>query len=269
MTLLAGKVAVVTGAGRGIGRAVAKAFASEGAAVAVAARSSGEINRVSAEIQNQGGLAISVRTDITLDNDVDSLFGQVRSDLGEVDILVNNAGCLGPMGRVWETEPADWLATFDVNVTGMVRCLRAVLPAMSDRGFGKIINVGSDAGWSDYWAATNSEHTAYAASKAAVRRMSSVVAEQVKSLGVNVNCLGVSADTRMSMEARRQLGILRAEAPPGSDEISVETGISAEENVDAFLFLASSLSDHITGQYIEANSLRTSMRNIASDREGR
>ena len=256
MGQLDGKVAVVTGAGRGVGRAVAEAFAAEGAAVGLAARSQDEIEQVAAAIRSREGRALPVQTDVASQADVDRLFDQVRSELGSVEILINNAGLLGPIDHVWETDSAAWLEALDVNVVGCVRCIQAVLPAMITRRYGKIINVGSDAGHSDYWAATNFEHTAYAASKAAVRRMSEVVAEQVRKYGINVNCVGVSADTDMSNAARRELARVRGE----QTNDSFEAGIAPDENTGTFVFLASPAADHITGQYFEANRLRTHMR---------
>ena len=133
MELLNGKVAVVTGAGRGIGRAIAEVFAAEGAAVALAARSADEIDRAAAEIRSQGGRALPISTDVTRQDDVESLFAQVYDELGEVDILINNVGILGPIDHMWETDPAAWQETFDVNVVGLVRCMRAILPEMIAR----------------------------------------------------------------------------------------------------------------------------------------
>ena len=261
MNLLKGKVAVVTGAGRGIGRAVAIALAGEGAAVALAARTADEIESAASEIRAGRGRALTVPTDVTRQTDVDVLFELVREKLGEVDILVNNAAIMGPAGNLWETDPAAWGTVFDVNVISMVRCARAVLPAMVSRRYGKIINVGSTAGYSDSWASRFPEQTAYGTTKAAIHRFSVCLAHQVKSDGVNVNCVGVSAHTRMSDEAREALARLRGEPPPPSvNEAPVEARTLPEENAPLFVFLASSLSDHITGQYLEANSLPARLR---------
>ena len=261
MGALEGKVAVVTGAGRGVGRAAAMAFATEGAAVALAARSLSEIEHVAGEVRTRGGRALAVATNVARREDVDTLFGRVSDELGPVDILVNNAAVMGPLGMLWETDPEAWRELFDVNVIGMVRCARAALPGMIARRYGRIINVGSNAGRSHSWAGEPPEILAYGASKAAVIRFSSGLAEQVKSYGVNVNCIGVGAHTRLSDETWQTVARLRGEpAPPTLDEVPVEECILPEENAALFVFLASPSSDHITGQYVEANSLPDRLR---------
>lgn len=261
MGLLEGKVAVVTGSGRGVGRAVALAFAAEGAAVAVTARSRNEIDGVADDIRAQGGRALAVPADVTNQEDVDVLFARVLAKLGQVDILVNNAATAGPEGMVWETDPAAWQETFDVNVTGIVRCVRAVLPSMIARRYGKIIIVGSGAGRDPNWAATCPELVAYGVSKAAVNHFSSCLAAQVKGYGINVNCIGVGAHTRLSYQHNQAMARLRGQPLPLPwDELPLEERVLPEENVAPFVFLASSLSDHITGQYIEANSLPDHLR---------
>ena len=262
MGLLTGKIAVVTGSGRGIGRAVVHAFAREGAAVAITARSTQELDRVAEEVHKLGGTCIVLPADVTRQEDVDRSFATVRKEMGQVDILVNNAGALGPIEHFEDADMDAWQEIFDVNVIGLARCIRAVLGTMVARRSGKIINVGSDAGWSDAWAASNFEHTAYAASKAAVIRLTEVLAAQVRSNGINVNCVGAWADTAMSVEARQHLARLRGEEPMGAlEEIPISKRVDPDENAPLFVFLASSLSDHITGQYIEANSLPDYLRN--------
>jgi NAD(P)-dependent dehydrogenase (short-subunit alcohol dehydrogenase family) len=262
MGLLTGRVAVVTGGGRGIGRAVALAFALEGAAVAITARSNQELDSVAEEVHTLGGICLALRADVGRQDDVDSFFATVQRELGQVDILVNNAGALGPIEHFEQADMDAWQDIFEVNVIGVARCIRAVLATMIERRSGKIINVGSDAARSDGWAASNFEHTAYAASKAAVIRLTEVLAVQLRPYGINVNCVGAWADTVMSVEARQRLAVLRGEKPMGAlEEIPLSERVDPEENAPLFVFLASSLSDHITGQYIEANSLPNYLRN--------
>ena len=256
MDLLAGKVAVVTGAGRGVGRAVAVEFAEAGAAVALAARTVDEIESVTEKIRASGSRAIAVPTDVTRQSEVDTLFAQTRDELGEVDILVNNAAIIGPTGKLWETNLTDWHEVFDINLFSMVRCASSALPSMVERGYGKIINVGSTAGWTDSWVPGNAEQAAYAATKAAIMRFSVCLAQQVKADGVNVNCVGVSANTRMSDEARLALARVRGTPPPPTmDDLPLDQQVLPERNAPLFVFLASSLSDNITGQYLEANQM--------------
>jgi len=261
MGLLEGKVAVIAGAGRGIGRAVAQAFAAEGAALALAARSAGEIQALAAELSARGTNAIAIPTDVTRAPEVQALFVRVRRELGAVDILVANAAANGPIGMVWETDPEAWLDVYNVNVVGMVRCVQAALPDMLERRRGKIILVGSVAGYSDAWAARRPELAAYGLTKAATNRLARMLSEQVKPYGINVNCIGVAARTRLDYEARTELARLNNEPPPLPPDRLVGTDRTLpEENAAPFVFLASNLSDHITGQYLEANTLPDSLR---------
>jgi len=261
MGLLQGKAALVTGAGRGIGRAVAMAFASEGARVILAARSLEEIEQVATEIRSAGGWAVAILADMSRQEDVDTLFSQAVTQAGQVDVLVNNAAIIGPTGMVWEVDPEAWQETFNVNVTSIARCCRAALPSMIRQRYGKIINVASDAGWRDSWAAEFPEQAAYGTSKAAVIRCSQLLAHQLKRHGVNVNCLGVSAHTRMGHDANVDLARARRQAPPAPyEEIPFERQVRPEENAGAFVFLASPLSDHVTGAYFEANELPDVLR---------
>jgi NAD(P)-dependent dehydrogenase (short-subunit alcohol dehydrogenase family) len=262
MALLSGKVAVITGAGRGLGRAVARAFTREGASVAISARSGDELDQVAGELRDFGGRCLALRADVTRQSEVDSLFAAVYQEYGHVDILVNNAGALGPIDHFWDTDIDAWQDLFDVNVIGVVRCTQAALKPMIAQRSGKIINVGSDAARSDSWAGSNYEHTAYATSKAAVIRLTELLAAQFRPNGINVNCVGAWADTAMSIEARQQIARLRGETPiTALDAIPAAEWVDPEENAPLFVFLASSLSDHITGQYLESNSLPNYLRN--------
>ena len=156
----------------------------------------------------------------------------------------------------WETEPEEWRRILDVNVLGAMLCCRAVLPSMIARRSGKIINVGSIAGWSDAWAAQCHEQMVYGASKAALMRFSACLAKQVSSYGININCVGVAAATRLSDEIAEELARQHeVSRPEPRNRIEGGERVGPEENVGAFIFLASSLSDHLAGVYFEANSL--------------
>jgi len=269
MDLLKDKVAVVTGAGRGIGRAVALAMAAEGAAVGLAARTSAEIESTAEEIRDGGGRALAVPTDVGRQEEVDALFAQVGNDLGDVDILVANAAVSEATGNLWEIDPNEWQRMFEINVLGVARCARAVLPAMIQRRYGKIIIVGSKAARSETWASRHNEQMGYAVTKAAVHRLGELLAEQVKPYAINVNCIGVAADTRLGEAAREAAAIRKGERPPPRlEDIPLEQRvILPEENVAPFIFLASRLGDHITGAYIEADTLPDTMRRQVMNRE--
>jgi NADP-dependent 3-hydroxy acid dehydrogenase YdfG len=178
---LAGQVAIVTGAGRGIGRAVAVALAAEGAAVALAARSRQQIAAVAAEIRQAGGRALAVPTDVTQDAAVEALVEQVVGELGgRLDLLVTAAG-VATFGPVAGTKPADWDAMLAVNLRATMVTCRAVLPPMVRQRRGTILNIASVAAVRVIPGAA-----AYSATKAAVVAFSRVLAEEVRHEGVRV-----------------------------------------------------------------------------------
>jgi NADP-dependent 3-hydroxy acid dehydrogenase YdfG len=184
---LSGKVALVTGAGRGIGRAIALAFAAEGAAVALAARSRADLAGVAGEIRERGGRALAVPTDVTQDGAVEALVEQVLSDLGRLDVLVTSAGTAS-FGTVADSKPGDWDAMLTLNLRAVMVCCRAVLPAMLRQRSGTILNVGSIA---SKRALPGS--AVYTATKTAVDAFSRVLAEELRPHGVRVGVLVAGA----------------------------------------------------------------------------
>ncbi|MGF6231069.1 NAD(P)-dependent dehydrogenase (short-subunit alcohol dehydrogenase family) [Inquilinus ginsengisoli] len=155
---LDGEVALVTGASRGIGAAAARALAARGAAVALTARSAGEIDGIARELRDSGGRAVAIAGDIGDVAWTGTLLRQATEALGAPTILVNNAGMVGPIGRILDCDPADWARNVTVNLLGAYAVLRAVLPGMIASGGGTMINVSSGAaenayeGWSAYCA---------------------------------------------------------------------------------------------------------------------
>src|SRR3712207_203963 len=140
----AGRVALVTGGGRGIGAATARLLARQGAAVALAARTEEEVVSVAAQIEARGGRALPLVVDVADDDSVASGFERVRSELGPVTILVNNAGTPGVPLPVAAMEPASWRRVFEVNATGAFLCAREALPQMAAENWGHIVNVSRD-----------------------------------------------------------------------------------------------------------------------------
>lgn len=191
---LEGKTALVTGGGRGIGRATALVLAGCGARVLVAARGEGEIRSVAAEIQWAGGDALAVSADIGREDDVQRLFAQV----GRVDILINNAGIIGPIAPLWDVNPSDWVENIAINLHGVFFTCRHALVGMVERDWGRIVNVssgaarGTTAGWS-----------AYSAAKAGVEALTGVLAREVAGRDIRVNAVrpGI-VDTEMQVEIR-------------------------------------------------------------------
>ena len=184
---LADRVAIVTGAGRGIGRAVAQALAREGAAVALAARTRGEVAAVAEAIRNAGGRALAVPTDVSQDAQVEALVDETVGQLGPVDILVNAAG-VAAFGPVAGAKPEDWDAMLAVNLRAVMVCCRAVLPPMLRRRSGTIVNVASVAAGRAIAGAA-----AYAATKAGVVAWSHVLAEELRADGVRVGVISPGA----------------------------------------------------------------------------
>ena len=140
---LEGQVALVTGGGRGIGRSIARELTDAGMRVAVAARSTGQVEETAQEID---GLAVTA--DVSKPEDVEAMTATVERELGPIDLLVNNAGVAPSRTLPWEEDPADWWRPYEINVLGAYLCCRAVLPGMIERGRGRIVNpFGDDAPW--------------------------------------------------------------------------------------------------------------------------
>jgi NADP-dependent 3-hydroxy acid dehydrogenase YdfG len=184
---LAGQVALVTGAGRGIGRAIALAFAAEGAAVALAARTRQDLAAVAAEVRERGGRALAVPTDVTQDAAVEKLVEEIVGDFGRLDILVTAAGTAS-FGPVAGAKPADWDAMLAVNLRAVMVCCRAVLPIMIRQRRGTILNVASVAAHRAIPGGA-----AYAATKAGVVAWSRVLAEELRAERVRVGVLSPGA----------------------------------------------------------------------------
>lgn len=180
---LEGKGAIVTGGGRGIGAAVARVLARAGARVVVAARSSDETEAIAGELTAAGHEAWAVRCDVVAAADVQALERAAREHLGEIDILVNNAGTASsaPLPKI---DLDEWHRLFDVNATGTLLCTQAFLPAMAERGWGRVVNVASVAGLrgAPYIAA-------YCAAKHAVVGFTRAVAVEYAARGVTVNAI--------------------------------------------------------------------------------
>lgn len=180
---LAGRVAIVTGGGRGVGRAIARALAAEGAAVALASRTRSELAAAAAQIEAAGGRALALPTDVTSEAAVEALAGATLRTLGRIDVLVTAAG-VAAFGPVADAKTADWDAMLAANLRGVMLACRAVLPAMTAQRAGTIINVASIAAKRPIPGAA-----AYAATKAGVVMWSRVLAEELRGAGVRVGVL--------------------------------------------------------------------------------
>jgi 3-oxoacyl-[acyl-carrier protein] reductase len=203
MTELRGRTALVTGAGKGIGRAVAHALAREGVHVGLVARTNADIERVADEIRGavDGARASVAAADVADRAAIDAAVASVRDELGEIDILINNAG-EARFGSVLDMEPEVWERMYRVNVLGTLHATRAVVPGMIARRRGDVINVASTAG--EKGVATTG---AYAASKAAVLRLTESLAAEVRKHDVRVTALLPSTvDTGMAAGLGLKIG---------------------------------------------------------------
>ena len=184
---LAGQVAIVTGAGRGIGRAVAATFAREGAFVVLAARSAREIAAVQRDIEAVGGRALAVVTDVRQEPAVAALVTRALAEGGRIDCLVTAAG-MAAFGPVADAKTADWDQLMAVNLRGVFLCCRAVLPAMTAQRRGTIINIGSVV-----TSRTLPGSGTYTAAKYGLLGFSRVLAEELRAHGVRVGVLSAGA----------------------------------------------------------------------------
>ncbi|MCZ6674818.1 MAG: SDR family NAD(P)-dependent oxidoreductase [Verrucomicrobia bacterium] len=239
--LLEGEIVVITGAGRGIGKATALLFASEGAKVVLAARNRTQLEEVASHIADLKGECLILPTDVSIENEVTACFDQALGHFGRIDILINNAGVLYN-GPFLETSLEVWDQLLGVNLRGVILCTRAALPTMVANGSGKIINVASGAGLRGLPGGS-----VYAASKAAVIALGASLAGEVEANGIKVNtiCPG-PINTEMQNPSRHKDAVQKSSKLLPPDDVA-----------GAALYLASKLSGKTSGQTI---SVRTSNR---------
>lgn len=246
---LQGKVAIVTGGGRGIGEAIALAFAGEGARLAIASRTQAELEQVAARIRKMGGQVQVIRTDVSRRDDVLRLVEGTLTTYGQIDILVNAAGVYGPIGPMWEADVDEWFRAVHINLFGTFLCCHAVLPHMISRRQGKIINFSGGGATSPL-----PRFTAYGVSKTANVRLTETLAEEVKEFNIQVNAVAPGAvDTRLQdqvLAAGERAGDLLARIRRLRE--TGEGGVVRELPAALVVFLASDESDGLTGKLIAA-----------------
>jgi NAD(P)-dependent dehydrogenase (short-subunit alcohol dehydrogenase family) len=249
------KVAVITGGGRGIGRAIALAFAREGANLVLASRSREALEETQAMVEDLGRKALVVPTDIRNEDSVHNLAEQALGFFGRIDILVNNSGITGPTTPLWNISLTDWEETFAVNVTGVYLCCRALLPRMIEQRSGSIIMISSMTGKRPLFG-----RTPYAGSKLALVGIARTLAWEVGPYGIRVNAISPGA-----VEGERIKRVVR--------DIAAAQGISEDEALRLFssnaplgrivppediaaaaVFLASDKAASITGEDLNVSS---------------
>jgi NAD(P)-dependent dehydrogenase (short-subunit alcohol dehydrogenase family) len=253
--ILKDQVALITGSGRGIGRAIAKLFAAEGASVFLTARTDSELAATSKEITASGGSAHYSLADLAREADCNRVVEQARALFGSVDILVNNAGQYGPVVPVEQYPLTDFDRVMAVNLRAAFIFSQLVLPKMYERNSGVILNISSLSAKAAFpWG------SAYAAAKAGMLGLTRITAAEAARKGVRVNaiCPGPVTETRMSKELGNtlaaKLGVSPKEQLAGFlNTILQGRGQTAGEIARAALFLCSNQASAITGQSINVD----------------
>jgi 3-oxoacyl-[acyl-carrier protein] reductase len=241
---LSGRAALVTGAGRGVGRGIARVLAAQGARVAVNDVDAGRAEATAKEIESAGGRALATPFDVTDPRAVGEAVERIAAQLGPIDVLVNNAGIpleAGAMQKKFiDSGPDDWARLIDINLYGAMHCIRAVLPGMVQRGFGRIIQISSGASQRGL----NIGVSSYGASKSGIEGLIRHVAVENARSGVTANSIA--------------LGLMNNQKNPGATA-QIAAGIpmgrlgEPEEAGALCAFLASNESAYITGQTIHLN----------------
>jgi len=247
--VLKDRVALITGGGRGIGRAIALAFAREGARLVLAARSAGQLEDTAAGCRESGTTAITVATDVAQWDQVQHLVATALKEYGQIDVLVNSAGVYGPIGPTAQVDLAAWVQGINVNLLGPFFLCRALMPHMQQRRQGKVILLGGGGATTPL-----PNFSSYAASKAGLARLADTLAEELKEFNVQVNVIAPGlVDTQLQDE------VLTAgnRAGPLFEKIKLarekgEGAVSPEVAASLAVFLASEASGTLTGKLIAA-----------------
>jgi len=242
------KTILITGASRGIGKAISIACAAAGARVVLVARNQDDLDLTSQSVRALGKPVLALVGDVSVPGDVAQFIQTALTEFGTIDVLINNAGRQRPIGPLAEIEPEEWIRTVAVNLIGPMLCCRGVLPGMIQQRLGKIINMSGGGA-----TAPRPNFSAYAASKAAVVRLTETLAREVQEFGIDVNAVAPGAiNTAMTQE------VLTAGARAGQDELlgaqrqQREGGASVDLACELVVFLSSSDSDGLTGKLISA-----------------
>src|SRR5690606_38276574 len=251
MAILEGQVALVTGAGRGFGRAIAERFAGEGAAVALLSRSLAELDDVAQTIRGAGGQAIGIRCDVADEASIVHAVAKARELLGPIDLLVNNAGVPGPFGPIWEVDPDDWWRAQAIHIRAPMLFMHHVLPGMVERDRGRVICVSAIA------SRIVAPHlSAYCTGKIAQNRLDAEAAAELADTHVAVFAIDpgfaatqLARDTAADADARKYFKplIARIESHPHAYGTDPDLARCAQRCLD----LASGRYDALSGGYFE------------------
>ena len=243
------KVALITGAGRGIGRAIAIAYAREGAQLALAARSLDELEETAQAAESLGAATCVIGVDVTDRAAVDEMARRSLARFGRLDILVNNAGIVGPVGALEDNDVESWIRTIQVNLVGTYLCCRAVIPALAAAGGGKIINLSGSGSTSAPY-----HLSAYGSSKAAIIRLTEILSLELADKNIQVNALGPgSIHTRMWEEITdRAQAAGDTELYEFGQQVTGGGGASIERAAELAVWLAGQASGDLSGRLVHA-----------------
>lgn len=242
---LASRVTLVTGAGRGLGRAMALRLAADGAHVAVVARTASELAETVRLVVEAGGRARAFVADVTDADAVARLVDDVERDVGPIDVLVNNAGHGGTPGPVWTLDPDEWWTTQTVNLRGPFLCMRAVLARMVARHSGRVVNVSSRAG-----NVAIPHASAYATSKTALTRLTEIAAAEARPYGVYVFAIEPGTVRTAMTERLIESDAGRTWLPWYRETFDTGRDARPEEGAVLVARLAAGEADALTGRFI-------------------
>jgi len=256
--LLRGQVAIVTGAGRGIGRAIASVLAGHGMRVVLSARSTDQIREAESAIAALGGESLALPCDVTQRADVEQAMAHVEDAFGPVDLLVNNAGSLKGIGPIWEADPDAWWMDVTTILLGTMLCSRAVLPSMIDRRQGRIVNVASVAGLS-----ANPGGSGYTAAKQGLIRFTESLAASTAEYGIPVFAIDPGLVPTELTESLTTHPVGRRYYERLHDNFAV-AATPAVETGKLVAYLATGQADGLSGRFF---SVEDDYENLARDAE--